>query len=171
MGSVMSRIQLSENFYLDEFTRSQTASRFDIDNSIDIDSVEYENIKRLVTEVLQPIRDNLGAVHVLSGYRCPKLNKKIDGSRNSQHMQALAADIRVSGHTPYEVAKWCAKNLKKYDQLIYEFGEWVHVSIPADGKPCRFQALTAVKQRVLGRLKTAYARGILTVETAIKRVF
>jgi uncharacterized protein YcbK (DUF882 family) len=34
---------------------------------------------------------------VLSGYRCPKLNRLIGGAKNSQHITAQAADIIIPG--------------------------------------------------------------------------
>jgi len=40
---------------------------------------------------------------VISGYRTPAYNRSIKGARRSQHMQAMAADIRISGMTPVEV--------------------------------------------------------------------
>lgn len=165
----MSRTKLSDHFYLDEFTRSQTATRHCIDNSVDLGSQIFRNIESLCIDVLHPIREALGPVHITSGYRCPKLNNKIGGSPNSQHTLGLAADIRVSHYTPYEVAKFCQENLKNYDQLIHEFGQWVHISIEAPGKQPRNTAFTAVRKRKLGRLKTIYVRGILEIETAIKR--
>lgn len=43
----MSRTQLSDNFYLDEFTRSQTAVRHGIDMSVRQGGVVYFNLRRL----------------------------------------------------------------------------------------------------------------------------
>ena len=156
-------LRLSKNFSLREFTRSQTAARLSIDNHLCSDQPEVQSIQRLVDSVLQPIRDALGPVHITSGYRSPELNKAIGGSENSQHCQGLAADIVVSGYTPIQVANWCMDNLDEYDQLIHEFGEWVHISIAADSAP-RYQELTAIKSG--GR--TVYLNSLLTIEAARK---
>jgi zinc D-Ala-D-Ala carboxypeptidase len=161
------RIKLSDNFYLDEFTRSQTAARFGIDNSIKIGSMEYLNVVRLCRDVLQPIRNALGPVYISSGYRCAQLNKKMDGAANSQHTKGEAADITVTDHTPLQVANWCAANLTNYDQIIHEFGEWVHVSVPRNLNTPRLQTLTAIKvPRAIGKPKTVYIDGILSVDMA-----
>ena len=53
-----------------------------------------ENVKALVSEVLDPVREQLGMpIVVTSGYRCDKHNKDVGGVRNSQHLRGEAADI------------------------------------------------------------------------------
>lgn len=168
----MERIALSKNFYLDEFTRSQTAERLGIDMRVNPAGVVAHNLRRLCVTVLQPLRDALGPVHITSGYRPPKLNRLIGGSPNSQHQYGLAADIVVSGQAPLDVALWLRRHLENdsgYDQLIHEFGRWVHVSVaPLNSSP-RVQALTAVKvPRRIGRPRTAYVPGLLAVEDAMR---
>lgn len=167
----MSRIQLSTNFYLDEFTRSQTAARHGIDMSVSLGGVVYINLRRLCHRVLQPLRRALGPVHVTSGYRPAKLNRLIGGSATSQHLTGQAADIVVTGCSPLEVAQWLRDNVKGYDQLIHEFGEWVHVSVPSAAlpTPARMERLTAIKvPRLIGKPRTGYVRGIHTIELARK---
>ncbi|MDH5785346.1 MAG: D-Ala-D-Ala carboxypeptidase family metallohydrolase [Chromatiales bacterium] len=165
----MKRIQLSKNFYLDEFQRSQTATRHGIDMTIVEGGVFHANLKRLCRDVLQPVRNHFGPVSITSGYRPAKLNKLIKGSKTSQHLTCQAADFVVPGHTPLEVARWIRDNCKGYDQLIHEFGEWVHVSVPQHNQLPRQMNLTAAKlSGLFGRLKTVYVTGLISVETAIK---
>ena len=156
----MSRIQLSPNFTLDEFTRSQTAIRRGIDNHIEPDSTLHSNLVALCRQLLQPIRDGLGPVHITSGYRSPELNRAIGGSKTSQHCDGLAADIVVSGYSPFEVCEWVVSHNLPYDQLIHEFGRWVHLSIAAQGDFHRHQLLTAYQSNG----KTAYTQGIHLME-------
>jgi uncharacterized protein YcbK (DUF882 family) len=62
-----------------------------------------ENMQELAKN-LQVIRDAIGKpVNIISGYRSPTYNKKIGGAKKSQHMEAKAADIKVSGMEPKEV--------------------------------------------------------------------
>ena len=77
-------MKLSENFSLNELTKSQTATRRGISNQ---PSEEHlENLKALVENVLQPIRDSKGQpIRISSGYRSSRLNTAIGGSENSQH--------------------------------------------------------------------------------------
>lgn len=168
----MSRTQLSDNFYLDEFTRSQTAARRGIDMAVEPFGVVYFNLRRLCRRVLQPLRDALGPVHITSGYRPPKLNRLIGGSATSQHQYGQAADIVATGHTPLEVATWLREHVTGYDQLIHEFGEWVHVSVPSAAlpTPARMERLTAIKvPRLLLKPRTVYVPGLLTTAEALDR--
>ena len=40
----------------------------------------------------------------MSGYRSPAHNREVGGATNSEHMQGRAADIKVAGFTPRQVA-------------------------------------------------------------------
>jgi len=165
----MNRIKLSENFYLDEFTRSETAARNGITINVTEGSEVYINLKRLCTYILQPLRDNLGPVHVLSGYRPASINKLIGGAKKSQHITGQAADIVVSNRTPLEVAKWIYANCEDYDQIINEFGQWVHVSVSTPDQWPRNQIITAVKKpRLLQKPKTIYVAGLSSIEEAMR---
>lgn len=130
---------LSKNFSLAELTKSATATRKGIDNTPDAKITE--RLRRLATEVLQPLRDAFGEpIVVSSGYRCPALNKAVGGSATSQHMQGTAADIHVLSDRPADNRRLfdCAKRLMdegkiKVGQLIDEYGyDWVHISLPGN---------------------------------------
>lgn len=62
---------------------------------------------RLV-ELLEQVRVHFGApVTVTSGYRTPAHNQAAPGaSPRSQHLYGRAADIRVAGHAPAQVAAY-----------------------------------------------------------------
>ena len=65
----------------------------------------------LVT-VLQNIRTHFGkAVNITGPYRTPPHNKKVGGATYSQHQYGTAADIKVTGATPKEVAAYAEKLL------------------------------------------------------------
>ncbi|WP_303909453.1 D-Ala-D-Ala carboxypeptidase family metallohydrolase [Thiohalomonas denitrificans] len=167
----MSGTQLTKNFHLDEFLRSQTAVRHGIDMRVAEGGPVYSNLRRLCVLVLQPLRDALGPVTVTSGYRPPALNRKIGGARNSQHRYGLAADIVVSGYTSLEVARWLRDHGQAHDQLIHEFGEWAHVSIPDAGRSPRNERLTTVKlPRLIGKPRTVYVPGLYAVDAALAQL-
>lgn len=136
-------IKLSKHFSLAELIRSQTAARHDINNNPP-DSVII-NLERTAA-VLERIRVALGnrRIFVTSGYRSPQLNSKIGGSRTSAHMDGRAADIEVEGMTPLEAARAIHASDVVLDQLILEFGEWVHVGIPRVGDRPRGDVMTAM---------------------------
>ena len=120
-------MQLSEHFTLEEMVFSQTATRLSIDNTPDVGTIEC--LRELCVNVLEPFRTIVGNsnIHVTSGYRCPELNEKIGGVSSSQHCKGQAADILVSGYTVDQLVL-LARGLWVFDQLIHEFGEWMHVS-------------------------------------------
>lgn len=63
-------------------------------------------------ELLDAVEDGAGAKYltVLSGYRTPRYNRTLPGAaRWSLHMLGWAADIRVPGRTPAEVAAFAGR--------------------------------------------------------------
>ena len=126
-------MKLSNNFSLNELTRSQTAERKGINNT---PSAEHqENLKSLCTNVLQPIRDHFSrVVTISSGYRSPELCVAIGSKTTSQHAKGEAADFEIFGVSNKELADYINENLD-YDQLILEYWKesdpnsgWVHCS-------------------------------------------
>ena len=127
-------MKLTQNFSLNELTKSQTAERKGIDNT---PSTEHqENLKSLCEMILQPIRDHFGqVVSVSSGYRSQELCVAIGSSTQSQHAKGEASDFEIFGISNKELADYIDQNLD-YDQLILEYwkGEdepnsgWVHCS-------------------------------------------
>ena len=59
--------------------------------------------------LLEEIREACGdrPITINSGYRTESYNKKVDGAKQSQHLYAAAADIKVSGKSASEVYKLC----------------------------------------------------------------
>jgi len=77
-------MQLSQNFKLNEFTTSQTATRKGIDNTAPAPIVER---LRMVANTLEQIRTLLGnhSIRISSGYRCLALNRAIGSGDSSAH--------------------------------------------------------------------------------------
>lgn len=134
-------MKLSENFSLSEFVKSGYAEKYGIDNTPTQDALE--NIKKLVTTVLQPLRDEFGEpIIVSSGYRCERVNNGIGGDKNSDHKYGAAVDIKAkSGLRPDNKRLWdCVMKMYregrlKCRQIIWEYGrttvgpDWLHLSI------------------------------------------
>jgi len=136
--------RLSNDFTLAEFCKSDAAERLGLDNTPSTNVIA--NAIALAANVLQPIRDRHGTIHVRSGYRSPAVNKAIGGATTSQHILGQAADIEAAHVSNKALAAWIYDNLE-YDQLILEYVDdarpgsgWVHVSYRVDGKN-RKQAL------------------------------
>tara|TARA_Y100000592_G_scaffold78215_1_gene122937 strand:+ start:2798 stop:3265 length:468 start_codon:yes stop_codon:yes gene_type:complete len=122
---------LSKNFTLNEFTKSVTAIRNNIDNSPS--SEHIRNIQLLVKYVLQPLRDALGKpIRITSGYRSENLNKIIKGSKKSSHMKGQAADLQLKVDGVMKNKDIWDKVIElglPFDQMINEFDySWIHIS-------------------------------------------
>ncbi len=156
----MHRTKLTKDFYVDEFERSETAARYGINITIIPKSDIYVNVLHLCRSILQPIRDDLGVVTLLSGWRPPKVNRLVGGSRTSEHLDALAADIFISSMPLIDAALLIEGSSLPFQTLIYEFGRWIHISAPAPGMEPERKVLTANKY--LG--KTTYVAGIHRIE-------
>ena len=96
--------QLSKNFKKSEFKCRDGAH---------VPDDLMDNVRELV-ENLQIIREAIDKpVHIISGYRTPKYNRRIGGARRSQHMKAKAADMVIKGMKPVEVHKIVTKLIKE----------------------------------------------------------
>jgi len=147
-------MKLTKHFTIEEMTQSETAARRGIDNSLPPELTP--NILTLceTLENIRKILDNRSII-ITSGYRCPELNKCIGGSIMSSHMQGLAADfICPSYGSPYRICQALAP-IVEFDQLIQEFGRWVHIGL---SEIPRQQILTAAWDTVEKR--TVYYNGI-----------
>jgi hypothetical protein len=149
--------RLSEHFSVEEFTRSQTAARHGLAVDLPPGSREYRAASRLCATVLEPLRRELGPVTVTSGYRPPRLNRLVGGSPRSAHMRGLAADI-VLGLPLFEAARHIQQGNLPFDQLIYEFGRWIHLAAPPPGEAPARMVLTAYHDPEAGR--TRYLPGV-----------
>lgn len=129
---MMNNERLSNNFTLDEFTRSDTASRLGIIN--EPGDKELAALRVLVSRTIQPLRDALGvAIHVNSGYRCPELNKAVGGVPTSQHQKGEAADLSIDGKAN-DILEALENNNIPFDQaILYRKQNFLHVSLKLDG--------------------------------------
>ncbi len=126
---------ITTNFKYSEMCHSGKAEQIGLQNLPTIE--EANNIKELVTKILQPLRDDIKlSIKVNSGFRNPQVNKLVGGVSNSAHLTGYAADIICPNYAGGSVKKFCEyvrdfliKNNIKFDQLIYEYNGWVHIGI------------------------------------------
>jgi zinc D-Ala-D-Ala carboxypeptidase len=130
--------RLTEHFTLEELTHSEIAVRKGLDNTPNADQIQNLNI---LAGLLERVRDIVGGpLHIHSAFRSLKVNAAVGGSKNSAHLEGLAADFTCpSFGTPKEICIEIAASGLAFDQLIHE-GGWVHIS--ADPR-YRQQILTA----------------------------
>lgn len=89
-------MQLTKNFNLSEFLKSNTATRLNITEQFNPPQFVLDNIDNLAQQ-LQIARNILGEpMSFTSGYRCLKLNKAVGGVANSAHTTGSAVDIEFN---------------------------------------------------------------------------
>ena len=115
-------MKLTNNFNLNEFNKHN----FPLTETI------LRNIQELAKN-LQVLRDEVKKpIKITSGYRDPSFNKKIGGASQSRHITGQAADLKIEGYTPKQVAaiieKLIASGKMKQGGLgIYK--TWIHYDI------------------------------------------
>lgn len=128
-------MNLSEHFTLEEMIVSQTAIRRGIDNTPT--SEIQTNLINLCADVLEPLRAEVGAIKIDSGYRSIATNAAVGGAATSQHCKGQAADTIALDMTLkdyYSKVKELVRTGKlNVDQVIFEFNSWVHISYVKDG--------------------------------------
>ena len=135
-------MRISKNFTLLELTKSNTATRLGISNTPDKEGIH--KLRLLATELLQPLRNAVGALRVTSGYRSESLNKAITGRSDyvSQHTKCQAVDLQFVKRGKMDNMKIfnaIINHALEFDQCILEFGgataekdsdnpDWIHLS-------------------------------------------
>ena len=141
-------MRLSEHFTLIEFTRSQTASRYGIDNTPNEE--QLENLKTLA-KGLENVRTKLdnNPINISSGFRCEALNDRLGSKRTSRHIMGLAADFTADRYDTVERIFSVLKDSSiEFDQLILEYDSWIHISFPKENEEPRRQILIIDKEGV-----------------------
>jgi len=146
-------MQLTEHFSLEELTYSATGSARNLDNTISkaANPVLFDNVLR-TAQHMEQVRALIGApVSVISCYRSFLVNKAVGGVADSDHLRALAVDMRNKKYSVRETFELIKHSPLEYDQLINEFDSWVHIGF---GHTMRRENLVATKS---GK-KTIYTR-------------
>ena len=137
-------MQLSKHLSRAEFERSDAATNYGINNSMN--SGQLAKAMALAINCFEPIREHWGKpIRVNSGYRSPAVNKRIGGALTSQHSLGEAIDLDLHDRDLFE---WIIDNVV-FDQLIAEFpsagkASWFHISF-REGRN-RKQVLVAIKK-------------------------
>lgn len=113
-----STAKLSENFKVSEFLCHGNGC------------CKTGKVDEKLVEIVQKIRTHFGKpVHISSAYRCSTWNEAVGGVSGSYHCYGQAADIKVEGIAPAEVAKY-AESIGVLGIGLYETdkdGHFVHV--------------------------------------------
>ena len=121
-------MNLSPHVTLAEFENSPTAVKHGISNKMNAEQIE--KAKLVCVNCFEPIRAYLKKpIRVNSGFRSLLLNKKIGGSKTSQHCKGEALDLDLHDR---KLFNWIIDNVN-FDQLIYELwtdkeSDFFHIS-------------------------------------------
>lgn len=162
--------QLTANFHIKEFLSPKDKGR--------PNEAQQANLRGLA-ERLQTLRDGYfggAAVKVLSGFRSPGYNAAVGGAAGSQHLHGLAADIRVTGLSPVQVAEAIARAINE-GALPATFGvflyrTFVHLDVRTSashwklGKPTKNPNEVPTDEQASAFLALKPSPGSVTVETA-----
>lgn len=79
--------------------------------------------------MLVDVRSHFGAPVTLDcACRCPVHNKAVGGAEKSQHMQGIAADIKVNGQTPAAVADYL-EHKYPHGYGIGRYSSFTHIDV------------------------------------------
>lgn len=171
LTGLVPRAMVSANFRAYELTRSDLASRRNIDNGFESEA-QLRATVNLARHVLQPVRDAFGSFSPNSVYRGQALeralkNKPSTWISTSQHARGEACDIEIVGMPTLELAIWARDHLADFDQIICECYDprkgpnsgWVHISLKTPGSGAnRRQCLSYVVDKASGKL--IYVQGL-----------
>lgn len=90
------------------------------------DYIKYE-----LVSLLQQIREIVNRpIVVISGVRCKNHNQRVGGAKVSKHLTGEAADIRVNGYTPNQIAKIANNILQNRGGIkAYSNQNFTHIDI------------------------------------------
>lgn len=124
-------MKLSNNFTLEEATKTNTG----LPNDPNEKATSFALL--LAIFILQPIRDKFGRYTINSWYRSSRVNRAINGSSTSQHLEGQAADGYPEEADTFEVYKWIVEEsgLDFGQCIIYPAEGFIHISLPRPYKP------------------------------------
>jgi hypothetical protein len=139
------RVRLSQNFYMREFLYSEIANFYQISNLPHDPPAIIAAGEKLAQELLEPLQQKYGRLHIRSGYRSPALNlegnrrglgcksndknwgRKIWGYDREGYLGAMACVVIPSFQSEYErtgdmspVANWINANLNPSELIFFK---------------------------------------------------
>lgn len=140
---------MTKHFKLREALKSSTADKLKLDNT--------PNDKQLIAiahtaDQMELVRSTLNNQPILvsSWFRNEMVNKAVGGVGNSDHISGYAVDFNCpSFGSVTAICQAIIGSGLKFDQLIWEYGRWVHISFAP-----------AMRQQVLHINGAGYKEGL-----------
>ncbi len=115
-------MKLTTNFSLSEFNKRN----YNVPTDVLRNLIELaKNLQVLRDEVKKPIK-------ITSGYRPAELNAKVGGATKSRHITGEAADFKIEGYTPKQVAAIIEKLIaagKMKQGGLGTYSTWTHFDV------------------------------------------
>ena len=125
-------ITLSEHFSVNEFCNLRKYPQ-NIPSMQQITNMAYG-----CRQLLEPARKAIGCPIIInSGFRCERVNQKVGGVKNSQHLIGQAADIRTKDPAQFQRLVDFLRRHALTDQLLTG-SNWLHISWNQFGTPRNF---------------------------------
>ena len=144
-------MKLSEHFTLEEAVKSKVAEAHGVINNPPVDILD--NMKKCAAK-LEVVRNKLGCKLIVnSWFRNFELNKLVGGAKNSAHLTGWAVDLSSNEMSAYDLGSLIISYKLNFDQIIHEYGTWVHISFDPAGR-----------KQILTKFDGPYKNGWLTKE-------
>lgn len=120
--------QLTPNFHISELMcRDGTTVPFGF----------LENARRICLHA-QLLRNRVGPLVVVSGFRTPEWNKRVGGAAKSQHLTSSALDLRsatLPADELHRIYLWMIRTHQVDDGGLGLYKSWLHIDL---GRPRRW---------------------------------
>lgn len=112
----------------EELTKNFSLREFHCHCKLDTCTITMVNDQLLTA--LQLIRNHFkSTIKILSGYRCVQHNIDVGGSKQSQHLIGLAADIIVFDVPPKEVQEYLIMQQDNLEITIGRYDTFTHIDV------------------------------------------
>lgn len=116
-----------KSYIMDTDANEKIGQHFKVKEFACQDGSQVVFVDDYLVSILDILRNQVGKpVHINSGYRTPTRNKAVNGAKYSYHMRGMAADIRINGMSPKEIADKLNKIIPDECGIIVYNG-WVHI--------------------------------------------
>lgn len=118
-----------KSYIMDTDRNVKIAKYFKVKEFACRDGSQVVFVDNYLCTILDILRNKLRKpIIITSGYRTPEWNAKCGGAKYSYHMRGMAADIRVDGMTPKEVANEL-NDIVPDECGIIVYKSWVHFDV------------------------------------------
>ena len=119
--------KLSKYFSFEEMCRSEIARRNNINNYPTEDRI-VRSMESLCRTTLDLVREKVGRLYMLSGYRSPFVNKKVGSNDLSLHPHGMAGDVLSYNMTVWQLFQRALEiKYLPFHEIIFEFASWIHI--------------------------------------------